>query len=94
MGREILAGASDLRAAAMEPIYPSPILAKGESSARSGRFRLRGKSPISFRISLGRVLAHYAVDPRNLGPLLVRELSVCHVSEVSTTDIAGAKPPD
>jgi len=37
---------------------------------------------------------HPSGDPWNLGLLLVRELSVCRVSEVFNTGIAGAKQPD
>ena len=37
---------------------------------------------------------HRSADPWNHDPLLVRELSVCRASEVSTTDMPGAKQPD
>jgi hypothetical protein len=37
---------------------------------------------------------HRSVAPWNLGPLLVRELSVCRESVAFTTDIPGAKPLD
>ena len=37
---------------------------------------------------------HRSVAPWNLGPLLVRELSVCRESVAFTTDMSGAKPLD
>ena len=45
----------------MEPIHPSLIQGEKRAFGRSGRFRLPGKSPLSFRISIRRVLAHYVV---------------------------------
>ncbi len=37
---------------------------------RAARFRLRGKSPNPFRISIGRVLAHYAVSEEDAQRIL------------------------
>ena len=56
MSKEILDDEADLQAEGIEPLSSS---GKWHKFGWSGRFRLRGKSPISFQISIDPVLAHY-----------------------------------
>jgi len=55
-----------------------------------------GRPPTSkeTKFPIIRLAMHRSVAPLNLGPLPVRDLSVCRESLAFTTDIPGAKPLD